>query len=39
MFKVAFERWVGTPGDEDPPSLTSLVREALDDLRAVTHGG
>ena len=40
VFKVAFDRWVGDqPGDEDPPSLTSLVREALDDLRAVTHGG
>jgi AcrR family transcriptional regulator len=43
VFKVAFARWVGDqdgePSGADRPSLTALVREALDDLRAVTADG
>jgi AcrR family transcriptional regulator len=39
VFKVAFARWVGDRSGEragDGPSLKTLVREALDDLRTVT---
>jgi len=32
-FKVAFGRWVG---EDDPPDLPRLVRESLQELRAVT---
>jgi AcrR family transcriptional regulator len=35
VFKVAFERWVGQDG---PDGLATLVRESLDQLRAVTSG-
>jgi AcrR family transcriptional regulator len=33
VFKVAFERWVDATGD---PDLSRLIRESLDELRAVT---
>ena len=33
VFKVAFDRWVSEPGQ---PDLPQLMRESLDDLRAVT---
>jgi AcrR family transcriptional regulator len=39
VFKVAFAHWVGDHPPGDPPTLTTLVREALADLRAVTAGG
>ena len=34
-FKIAFERWVGAAEQRD---LTQLIRESLDQLRAVTAG-
>ncbi len=33
VFKVAFERWIETPSEQDLPSL---IRESLDALRTVT---
>jgi len=33
VFKIAFERWVAETGD---PDLSRLIRELLDELRAVT---
>ena len=33
VFKVAFERWVSDPGQ---PDLPKILRQSLDDLRAVT---
>ena len=35
VFKIAFERWHSEPGQADLPQL---IRESLDDLRAVTAG-
>ena len=35
-FRVAFERWVADPGR---PDLARLVRQALDELKAVTADG
>jgi AcrR family transcriptional regulator len=35
VFRVAVERWTGDAGDAD---LSQLIRESLDDLRAVTAG-
>jgi AcrR family transcriptional regulator len=35
VFKVAFERWVEEPDERDLPRL---IRESLDELRAVTAG-
>jgi AcrR family transcriptional regulator len=35
VFKVAFERWIGETGQSDLPRL---IRESLDELRAVTAG-
>jgi hypothetical protein len=35
VFKVAFERWVGETGRGD---LAQLVRESLEELKAVTTG-
>jgi AcrR family transcriptional regulator len=35
VFKVAFERWVGENGQRDLPQL---IRESLDELKAVTAG-
>jgi AcrR family transcriptional regulator len=35
VFKIAFERWVNATGR---PDLPQLIRESLDDLRAVTAG-
>jgi AcrR family transcriptional regulator len=35
VFKVAFERWVSDPGQ---PDLPKIIRQSLDDLRAVTAG-
>jgi AcrR family transcriptional regulator len=36
VFKVAFERWIG---DTDERDLAQLIRESLDELKAVTAGG
>jgi AcrR family transcriptional regulator len=33
VFKVAFERWVSDPGQ---PDLPKIIRQSLDDLRALT---
>ncbi len=35
VFRVAFERWVD---DRNRKSLARLMRESLDELRAVTAG-
>ncbi|RKN37904.1 TetR family transcriptional regulator [Streptomyces hoynatensis] len=35
VFKVAFERWIGEEGEEDLPRL---VRQSLDELRALAAG-
>ena len=35
IFKIAFERWVNEAG---PADLPELIRESLDELRAVTAG-
>ena len=35
VFKIAFERWVNQTGQ---PDLPQLIRESLDELRAVTAG-
>jgi AcrR family transcriptional regulator len=34
-FKIAFQRWVGAPGEADLPDL---IRDSLDELRAATAG-
>lgn len=36
VFKIAFERWVGGTGD---PTLSALMSDSLDELRAVTAAG
>jgi AcrR family transcriptional regulator len=35
VFKIAFERWTSEPGQADLPQL---IRESLDELKAVTAG-
>ncbi len=35
VFKIAFERWVNETG---PADLPQIVRDSLDELRAVTAG-
>jgi AcrR family transcriptional regulator len=35
VFRIAFARWVGDPGEQDFPRL---IRESLDALKAVTAG-
>ena len=35
VFKIAFERWICEPGQ---PDLPQLIRESLDELKAVTAG-
>jgi AcrR family transcriptional regulator len=35
VFKIAFERWVN---DTSPPELPQLIRDSLDELKAVTAG-
>jgi AcrR family transcriptional regulator len=35
VFRVAFERWIGEPGDRD---LAQIMRESLDQLKALTAG-
>jgi AcrR family transcriptional regulator len=35
VFKIAFERWIGEPGG---PDLVRLIRESLDELKAITAG-
>jgi AcrR family transcriptional regulator len=35
VFRVAFERWTSEPS---PPDLPQLIRESLDELKAVTAG-
>jgi len=35
VFKIAFERWIS---DTSPPELPQLIRESLDELKAVTAG-
>jgi hypothetical protein len=35
VFRIAFERWVNEPDRRDMPEL---IRESLDELRAVTAG-
>jgi hypothetical protein len=35
VFKIAFERWVNGTGQ---PDLPKVIRESLDELRAVTAG-
>ncbi len=34
-FKTAFQRWINEPGQQD---FAALIRESIDDLRAVTTG-
>ena len=36
VFKIAFERWIGDPAG---PDLGELIRESLDELKAVATGG
>jgi len=36
VFRVAFERWISDPQGQD---LRHLVRDSLDELRAITTGG
>ena len=36
VFRVAFERWISDPDGQD---LRHLVRDSLDELRAITTGG
>ncbi|GGL10854.1 TetR family transcriptional regulator [Sphaerisporangium melleum] len=44
VFRVAFERWVGEPGQSgspdlsDVPDLPKIIRESFDELKAVTAG-
>ena len=35
MFKIAFERWISL---SDQPDLPHYIREAVDELKAVTAG-
>jgi len=35
VFKIAFEHWISDAGQ---PDLPTLIRESLDELRAVTAG-
>ncbi len=35
VFKIAFERWVN---ETSPPALPQIIRESLDELKAVTAG-
>jgi AcrR family transcriptional regulator len=35
VFRIAFERWISEPGQ---PDLPQLIRESLDELKAVTAG-
>jgi AcrR family transcriptional regulator len=35
VFKIAFERWIGGPGQRELPQV---MRESLDELKAVTTG-
>ena len=35
VFKIAFERWIGETND---PELAQLIRESLNELKAVTAG-
>jgi hypothetical protein len=35
VFKIAFERWVN---ETDPADLPQLIRESLNELKAVTAG-
>jgi hypothetical protein len=35
VFRIAFERWVE---ETDPRDLSQLIRESLDELKAVTAG-
>ena len=35
VFKIAFERWISETGQQD---LAQLIRESLDELKAVTAG-
>ncbi len=35
VFRIAFERWTSEPGQQDLPQL---IRESLDELKAVTAG-
>jgi hypothetical protein len=35
-FKTAFQRWINEPGQQD---FAKLIRETIDQLRAVTAGG
>ena len=35
MFKIAFERWIN---DENQQDFPRLIRESLDELKAVTAG-
>jgi AcrR family transcriptional regulator len=42
VFRVAFQRWVGQPGDSGDASgqtLAQLVRQSLAELKTVTAGG
>jgi AcrR family transcriptional regulator len=34
-FRIAFERWISAPDEQD---LSRLIREALDQLKAITRG-
>jgi AcrR family transcriptional regulator len=36
VFRIAFERWIAEP---DGPDLAQLIRESLDELKAVATGG
>jgi AcrR family transcriptional regulator len=36
VLRVAFERWVREPGDQD---LSNIMRESLDQLKSLTAGG
>jgi AcrR family transcriptional regulator len=36
VLRVAFERWVREPGDQD---LSTIMRESLDQLKSLTAGG
>ena len=41
VFRVAFQRWVGQPGDSGAPggqTLAQLIRQSLAELKAVTAG-
>ncbi|MEU9888945.1 helix-turn-helix domain-containing protein [Sphaerisporangium sp. NPDC051017] len=38
VFRVAFERWIGETDETDEPDLPRIIRESLDELKAVTAG-